>query len=897
MFSVEFVSGRPRGSPSYYAIVVRTPYLLGRSSHCDITLDDPEIADQHASLTVMRWSKAKAFLQGHQTGVTNSHTLSDGDSFHLIAGAKNAPRSDSTSHDYAAEPISSLVDGTFLNDTNNCRRGANDSPADDSPEAFALGRCGARRCRNISSVQEEDPLVVCVKKQCIGGRVAVGCVEAEDTHTLILKDGEELALSSRLRLRLRFRPLVVSVSRIGFSAERVRELEDAFVYSGATITRLLGPTRELDLPLPVGKLHCTAVLSYNDPMCIAALACGYSIVDPAYIGKWFAALARCAAAPLPALPPPACSSVAIRFEDSSLAAVRYLRPECDEYPFPLYPVPSQARVDRSREKLFDGRTFFFLTNSVENRYRAAVLVCGGRVQHMEDVAITISALRADASVGRVCKDLPAGVLSEFSTPKMPCYYAVLGLDTEVAWRKGDSLALSALRNLSNDAYQAGYRIVLLAERGLFQSLLTNRFTVIEVVLPTFGVSNCDGKRVLSGTPPPRTTLPTPGEEGAATGGVVMVKSDVTGELGTKKFLALMRKQFDRGLCTPRRRRKSNCVHGDAGGTFSIDGRVPSTASQCSLLCHRVKGLVKKEKVRLLEVVAASRRNLFVDPGNLEYALRCREASTNYVTRAQNLLVRASKKPRIRTALTNCIDNCRAILDIVQKIVDFANTGSRGRKAGENRRLSLSNRLGYVTGTTSSTPVRVPASNSTASAVTTAAVSVAGTLPATPATKHQTPVRNRWEPVRVVDSSPRGAGTGGSGTALTGRQPPHKIGTYPPSGRLPDACAPDFGVLNAAPAGRCQPLRIVSPKSLSRSYEPDSVGRERYLSRGVSPLSTSKPLRPSFSSQTNFLSGGGSRAQPGVSSPPLWPSAPRSVPSPRVSRVTYGVKRFVELDRE
>ncbi|CBH12887.1 hypothetical protein, conserved [Trypanosoma brucei gambiense DAL972] len=891
MFSVEFVSGRPPMSAPYYAIVVREPYVVGRASLCDIVLNQPDIAAQHVSLSVMRRSNAKKLIEKQSKDDANV-SICERSFPDLINGDDCGASGDSAIMKACnMGSLDSVVDGSFLNDTNNCCEGRETQSSCCGHNALTHDH-GEKKSTDTKVVKERNPLVVLVRRLPDGGRVAVGDTEVTDTQPHLVMDGGQLSLGDRVRLRFRFRPLVVTVSRSSLSGRQACDLECACYRRGATVVPGLTPTRELDVPLPVGLLHCTSALTHDDPACIAALACGYTVVEPGYIPKWFATLARNAASPLAATPLPACSGVPILHGDDCSSEAEYLRPECDESPFPLYPISSPARLSRSRSALFVGRIFFFLTSAVENRYRAAVVTCGGKVQQMEEVVFAVAALCADMDGRWITNNQQHDAHLELASLKGACYYAVLDRDTELAWQNGDSPAQSALRNLYSEAQRVGSKVTLLAERSLFQSLLTNRFTVIEIDLLSFKEGHRDGREssrggaTLNGRKNPLGEAPLEAAEDIFSYQSAPDRWNVSALLEVLK-----KKQPEDTLYTPRRRRRNFSSAGRASISPRGENDISSVVSDCDLLCQRVRELVRKEQPKLLEIQAASRRNFFVDPGVSAQVQECRTKCLRYIGKAEDLLSHDLRNPSIKSDLEGCISNCREVLGVVKAIVDITSSGVQGKRESRNRSRSSTSGENHSQVTVSSASSRmhtlgqVPPSTAAPARTGTGSSEVArGTS-------------QRCSPFREVQTSPKltapSLGVGGTKGAARGR--PGKRRHRRTTAQSPNAKPTETEVAAVEPPGLCvgalrSPGGSPAPRgsTLSRStgeiHEPGAMRRELQSSKGMPSTSRSHTGLGPITKATSVDSH--SHAVGRTSSSSLWPSAPRIVSSPRVSRVAH-----------
>ncbi|KAG8341729.1 hypothetical protein TRVL_07444 [Trypanosoma vivax] len=678
MFSVEFTRGRSFGSSPYYSLVVREPYIVGRDETSDIVLDCIGIAEQHASFTVLRRSQSYAQVLGSAT--------------HAAATQVDGEEEGETNEEVGANDA---VDGSFLHDTNGISTPAErDWPADVRRRPRHMGK----RDAGPSNVEEKDPLVVCVTNLGQGGYIkVVGGAEVLD-EPVILSDGAELILGDEVCLRLRFRPLIVSISRSGLTAEHVHELESMYFHLGATLTRSAGPTLQLNVPLPIGKLLCTSVLSDDDPACLSALACGYSIVQLSYVFEWFSALAQSAASPLSSLPPPVRFEVPIRRRHSSMRRVLYLRPESDVSPFPLYPIPSTATVQRSRSSLFSGLTFVFLTNSLERRYSSVVQLCGGGVQRLEELAIMIAEGKKENARGGRKADA-VSTLVEASC------HVVVGAEVEQSLQDGFCAAHVPLRQLLDDALSAGMRIPIVAEHSLFHSLLANKVSMVEVAWLRAGetvnsgshspaVARSSGRRTGSvrrcdktqGSPAKvKFRLPRHAtksiQKNAGSGKCAKTEAGVNASSSSSR-----KKGWEEVPQTPQRR--GTRQHTAESTPTSCASRLCSVSQLGEVLIQRVRAFTRREQPRLAEILVASKRNLFLDPSAEEYVVECCSQTKRFICKMENLLAQTSKGSQAMLELGDCVRSCRQMLGSVRAILETATSAQRRKMASARSSMSL-----------------------------------------------------------------------------------------------------------------------------------------------------------------------------------------------------------------
>ncbi|EKF99996.1 hypothetical protein TCSYLVIO_009078 [Trypanosoma cruzi] len=716
MFSLEFASGRPLGSAPYFSLVVREPYIVGRDRSSDIVLDHGDIVTRHASLTVMRESQA---LEQQQKRVLLHGTNGNDD------GVKEL------------EENGGEVAGSFLNDT---REETSDVVSLGHPEMDGLrdgrGEHGSEGVDEEGEKKREkgtefspgqlrgnDPLVLRLVNLREGGHVLANETEVVD-HPVYLADGAQLQFGAHIRLRIRFRPLLVSIARNAFSSDHVRELEFMYYRLGATLTGQGGPTPHLDMPQPISKLHCVEAIN-DDPLCLMALASGYSIVQPTYVFEWFAALAQSASSPLTVLPPPVRFEVPVQYRGATAAhAAFYLRPESDVCPFPLYPIPTTATLKRSRDALFKGKSFCFLTSAVEHRYKEPVQTCGGEVLHLEDIVIikkeTAAAtakkttatttteggdvVNEDHGVHFAEDDNPTTKEKEEEESTAAMQYVVVDAETEAAMRRQEHHSLDGLRRLLDETHRTGIAVPIIGERSLFHALLTNRFTAFEVSLPA-----------ATDAIQPGDQHPLNGENVAAgieyAGGESEVPTSATGlEARAINFLT----DPTKGVLQPRQRgelhlrtlspslsRRREHVTDDLtksqrrGRSRQSAPRALPAVDLFEALRHRVRAFVLKEGSKLQENLAGSWRNLFVDPEVLEHAHACQSHSVRYLEKMEYLLPEIGEHPRIASDMRRCQRNCHEMLRIAQEIVELAKCASqRCQHPSRPRRMSANGAIIY-----------------------------------------------------------------------------------------------------------------------------------------------------------------------------------------------------------
>lgn len=684
MFSLEFVSGRPLGSAQYYSLVVREPYMVGRTCESDIVLDHDDIVEEHALLTVVRESEAlehqqrRLFTQGMNVGVDKVEVASD-----YVNGG---------------------VLGSFLNDTQDMGGvvswnypemhtcwGEEDEKvsedAGDGERAFLL---------STSILRGDDPLVLRVVKPAGGGgRILANETEVGD-QPVYLADGAQVQFGDQVRLRLCFRPLVVSIARTALAADRVRELEFMYHRLGATLTRHCGPTPNLDMPQPIGLLHCAEVIQ-NDAWCLMALASGYSIVHPRYVLEWFAALAQSASSPLSVLPSPMRFEVPIQCCFPAAAqAPFYLRPESDICPFPLYRIPTSATRKRSRDALFKGQKFFFLTSAVEQHYGSVVPLCGGEVYHPENATRVAkeALLKKDGSAEDDDK-AHNGKKEDDAVG----HYIVVDLNMEKAMRHTDVRGLAAVQQILDDSSRVGVAFRVISEQSLFYSLLTNRFTVFEVTWPPAPEvieheTPRQQKQHSLGSTMDVDDSPMHIEIPASTQGRDVFSTPCTSR-SVKKVSHLERRVASGSkeraaspIANSKKERKTTELvpplrigRGAKGGGQLVS--LHAAGSIVEAVMYSVRVFYLKVKPKLEVDIAGLRRDMFPPREILKHAHGCRAQSLRYRDRLKALLLDAGNASYAKD-IHRSLENCREVLQKARCILECADHAAQQRTPLANR---------------------------------------------------------------------------------------------------------------------------------------------------------------------------------------------------------------------
>ncbi|KPI86005.1 hypothetical protein ABL78_4938 [Leptomonas seymouri] len=467
MFAFELSTVVPCGSAPYYSLVIRDPYVIGNHSGADIAIAYEGVSAAHVSLTVLHAHDAEKELAAATRAAVGGATAAPTDDDNA-----EEPRHDEGQEEaYASRPAAATAgeDGEGQGDG----AAAGGSSAEDdvvvnpSLREFADGE-GA-------SVEERAPafrgdhLVVRVTALSTKGpgEIHIGNVSLQPGDSVIVRDGDVLVLGDGVSGTFRYRPLVVGLETDTYPADYVKDLRRMFHQLGATFVDRPIPSSELP-HLPIGQLYCTEELN-DSTNCLAAMAYGYSVVQPTYIFEWFAAVSTKASSPLNSLPSPSLFEVPVRCTMHPTTTT-YLRPEPDTCPFALFPIPSTAVTNRSRAELFAGRVFFFFTDAAATRYWRAVEDCGGVVYGPGDVEAAKEAIRRLVEAQR-----DAGVSSQ----RLPNNFYIIIDNTSEAVLLNSGLEaaspeLLAFMNEAGDAYGA-VNLCVMGDHSLFIALLSNKF--------------------------------------------------------------------------------------------------------------------------------------------------------------------------------------------------------------------------------------------------------------------------------------------------------------------------------------------------------------------------------------------------------------------------------------
>lgn len=552
MFAVEFTSNRPAGSAPYYSLVIREePYMVGCLPINDLYLPCHDVSPQHATLEVLRYRQAVQQQReaanrggGGENGddrddeVRSEHAEEEDPALMDPALAApppppsapvfrehNAGNDDLDSNAPPASAAAAAAEGNEGDDDDDdvCKEEEEveadaDAAADDDndkgdgesaevavDDAEALSQqqeeaaAPAAAATGPAPLIEEDPLVVRLTAlpRKGDGAIIVDGHELSAGESVLIENGTVVQFSTEAAVVFRFRPLVVSIEAAGFPADYTRDLVYMLRRLGATLCNVFtGPTPDLQhVPTPIGLLHCVQEL--NDSRgCLVALACGYSITQPAYVFEWFAALAQSPSLPLSVLPPPSRFEVPVRTTRRPRSTM-YIRPESDTCPYSLYPIPGTAMRRRNRADLFAGRAFYFASHASVERYADTVVQCGGIAfgpgggggrehNHNDDNDIDDDDDAETAALKDTVRDMVATqpnvnntlAPGEQEQPYPANFYVIVDNPTEASMlNDGLRVADSHLCQLLEQLNELGAtHVPVMGDHSLFTALLSNQFS-------------------------------------------------------------------------------------------------------------------------------------------------------------------------------------------------------------------------------------------------------------------------------------------------------------------------------------------------------------------------------------------------------------------------------------
>lgn len=503
MFAFELSTATPCGSAPYYSLVIRDPYIIGCHPSADIAITADGISDQHVSLTVLHAHEAE------QEMAAAAAAAAAGDRVASAPRDDDDNKSDSRPQQDAAEgaesPEAARADdddaagGAAGEHEKEERVEHDDEEAEEEEEEVRAPAAEAPNNNNSGQQHHssDDRLVVRVTALASKGEgeVRIGNVALQPGDSVIVRDGDVLQLGEGVRGTFRYRPLMVGLEVGTYPEDYVSDLRRMFDQLGATFVDEPIPSHEVP-HVPIGQLYCAEELN-DSTSCLAAMAYGYSVVQPTYVFEWFAAVSKKASAPLSTLPSPARFEVPVRCTTHPTTTT-YLRPESDTCPFSLFPIPSTAMTNRSRADLFAGRVFFFFTDAAATRYWRAVEDCGGAVYGPGDVEA------AKEAIHRLVEAQHDAGVSAHRIPNN--FYIIIDNTSEAvllnSGLEAASPELLAFMNEAGSAYGAA-NLCVMGDHSLFTALLSNTFYE-ELVPLSAGVP-------AAGTPSYRTTAAAPGD--------------------------------------------------------------------------------------------------------------------------------------------------------------------------------------------------------------------------------------------------------------------------------------------------------------------------------------------------------------------------------------------------
>lgn len=252
-------------------------------------------------------------------------------------------------------------------------------------------------------------------------------------------NGSLISLGVEIKFRCTYRPLVVALAP-QYSDEYITELRESFVELGSECIDFPTPHNNAS-PKPILEALCAEEID-NSPAVLHALGLGYSIVRPAFVVEWFAAVAEDPACPLHQLPHPSEHNPLIC--QRIFGGLKYLRPEPNTCAYFLHAAPSLA-TNRDRQSLFSRRIFCVKSQSRElgSLLRQVITMCGGRVVDEFELA----------AVGE----------------STSCYVVLDEADFEASCLAPD---------LDDAETNASSRWLKTSEKSIYAALLTNKFAPV-----------------------------------------------------------------------------------------------------------------------------------------------------------------------------------------------------------------------------------------------------------------------------------------------------------------------------------------------------------------------------------------------------------------------------------
>lgn len=508
--------------------------------------------------------------------------------------------------------------------------------------------------------------------------VKVGEVVLEAGDAAIVRDGDVLSIGDGVAATFHYRPMMVGVEASTYPRDYLDDLCSTFARLGAIVVETPVPLSEAPAR-PVAQLYCVEELN-DSSGCLAALACGYSIVQPTYVFEWFAAVAKSPASPLSLLPPPSRYEVPIRFTGRPTSTT-YLRPEPDTCPFSLFPLPPTAMTNRERIGLFMGKVFFFFTDAAAARYWRVVEHCGGAVYGPGDIDPAKEAVRR-----LVVEQLEMGA-SPSHVPQN--YYIIIDNTSEaVLLNTGLAAASPELSAFIEEAYTAygATHLPIMGDHSLFTALLSNRFIeepvplvvqqlqhpagladgqseYLEMQRYTIGTGRSSGRDERASMQQSRSALrmswDAPGNGRSASAGHLSHReSERRSSLLPRSLQRTPSRSQMRSYSRQRARSASLASGGEVTcygasecrsvSTSASHGRrrlVPSLlesagpifADDFDVLRVRIYAFLMREEPKLDKAVLMYHRNYYVPSDTMEYALEMKAQAMDYMERIDELL--------------------------------------------------------------------------------------------------------------------------------------------------------------------------------------------------------------------------------------------------------------------
>ncbi|KAG5481502.1 hypothetical protein LSCM1_05520 [Leishmania martiniquensis] len=643
MYAFELSANSPCRSAPYYSLVIRKPYILGHGAAADFNLAYEGISAEHVSMTVLHEKEA-----AHEVTVVT-----------LVAAAAHDDEKDAAA----------------------CVQGEQENGAAATTDEADAGS-GSLVVRVTALPTKGD------------AEVRLGDTTLDAGDSAIARNGDILYLGDGVCATFRYRPLMVGIEAGAYAEDYLSDLRRMFGQLGATVVDEPTPSHEA-AATPIGQLYCAAELS-DSPGCLAALSCGYSVVQPTYVFEWFAAVAKCAAAPLSTLPAPSRFEVPVRCTTHPPSAA-YLRPESDSCPFSLFPIPLTAMTKRSRADLFANRAFFFFTDAAATRYGRVVEQCGGAVYGPGDVESAKEVIRmlveSQREAGMPCDRLPTN------------FYIIIDNASEATLlSSGLEAASPELLAFIEEACATlgATRLPVMGDHTLFTALLSNKFyeepvQLVTDVSPAGSVgcnppqySPADGVMVPSLTPHADMS-----EEGAAItssraprsvyagNGEAPIRARSTSRVSERRASLLPRstartpsRSQMRSYSRQRARSFSRATGHSSEVPLSAEGTAPSGYGRRRLvpslvesdlgnfvakfdaLRLRIYTYLVREEPKLDRAITIYRKKFFVDSDTMEYALEVKAQAVDFMEHADDLLADAASRGAYAEALRRFWRDCR-----------------------------------------------------------------------------------------------------------------------------------------------------------------------------------------------------------------------------------------------